>query len=78
MRYHGRPNWPRQWGGPYTPGAKFPIGEDGVLKPVQHLEAPCSIALVIDYEGAAYRGTLFLDGPSLLVPLYQLLSECIG
>ncbi len=78
MTYHGVRNWPPQWGGAYSSGAKFPIGEEGVLKAVQYLETSCSIALAIDYEGRAYRGALFLDDPSFLVPLYQSLSECIG
>lgn len=78
MRYHGRPNWSPQWGGAYRPGAKFPIGEVGILKDVQHLEASCSIALVIEYEGATYRGGIFLDDPSFLGPLYHKLKGCIG
>ena len=78
MLYHGKSNWPPQWGGSYCPGAKFPIGEVGVLKDVQYLEASCSTALVIEYEGAIFRGTLFLDDPNFLMPLYQRLSNCIA
>lgn len=77
MRYHGLPNWPPHWGGAYSPGAKFPSGEEGILKAVQHLEGSCSITLVLEYEGGTYRGALFLDDPSFLLPLYQRLRDYI-
>lgn len=78
LRYHGKPAWPPQWGGAYRPGAKFPNGEVGTLKALQALQATCTLILVIEFEGATYRGTLHLDDSSLLGPLYERLTRCVG
>ncbi len=31
MKYHGLHNWPLQWGGAYSQGAKFPSGAESNL-----------------------------------------------
>src|SRR6266508_4424541 len=63
MRWHGRPNWPPEWNGPFGPDRPLPKGEVGTL-----VRAECRLGdlrtphcyLDIQWNGQDYFGSLYL------------------
>ena len=82
IKYKGRSSWPPSWAGSYGPGSTLAIGEQGELKKVTKLEAhgslPDHLVLEIEHEGGRFSGGLLVDDNSLLDPLLEILSQCIG
>jgi hypothetical protein len=69
MRWHGRPNWPPEWNGPFGPDRPLPKGEVGTL-----VRAECRLGdlrtphcyLDIQWNGQDYFGSLYFDDPSFI------------
>lgn len=82
LRRHPKVNWPPQWSGSCGPDARFPVGEDGVLKTVQYLTVdPTACARVhmrIEHDGHEFWSFLPCDDPVVLSMLYGKLKRCIG
>ena len=68
--------WPPMWGGSYGPGAKFPVGEQGVLTGVKAING--KLSLTIKYDGRDHSGVLEWDEPPTLAPLEAALKAHIG
>ena len=82
LRRHPKVNWPPPWNGSCGPDARFPVGEEGVLKMVQYLTVdPTACARVhmrIEHEGHEFWAFLPSDDPVLLSRLYTKLKHCVG
>lgn len=82
LRWRGLPVWPPPWAGAREPGTTVPVGEQGLLREVQLLEAfppiPARLSLGIEYEGRRFTGVLFVDDADFLARLYDTLRRCLG
>lgn len=70
------PGWPPVWTR-LTTDAQVLTGEIGVLKKtIRETDGKC--CLVIDYDGAAYFGSVVFDDVMFCGLIYQILKEHVG
>jgi hypothetical protein len=80
MSYGGMPNWPPIWTWIGGEENKHPRGEIGILKEVRlsKVEPSNRFFLIIEYDEAAYIGSLSFDDPSFCRQISKLLIDHCG
>jgi len=82
LRRHPKVHWPPTWNGSCGPDARFPVGEEGVLKKVQYLTvdptATARVQLRIEHDGNEFWAFVPCEDPVLLSRLYSRLKGYIG
>jgi hypothetical protein len=80
LKYKGARTWPPDWSGGYNGTA--PQGEEGRLRDVgvaeKDLIGPQRLDLYVEHEGRRYGGQVWVDDPTLVPKLCDLLKEHIG
>ncbi len=82
VRYQGARVWPPDWTGGYNGGGQFPRGEEGILVDVdiakRDFVGPERLELVNEYGGRKFVGMLWLDDPTLVPKLHDILKKHTG
>ncbi len=78
LTHKGALAWPPGWGSAYGPGARFPTGEEGVLRGVEPDPKEGYLVLTMEYQGRAHTGVLVWDGPPTLAETQGLLRDRVG
>ncbi len=68
--------WPPAWTSSYEAGAKFAVGEVGVLKSITRLDD--RLTLTIMYEGCEHVGSLQWDSPPSFDSVEKVLRANLG
>ena len=71
--------WPPLFGGAYSRGDKFPVGEVGVLTKVEDARGGRGLRIQIEYEGRTWSGLMQWDGerPST-AKMVEVLARHLG
>jgi hypothetical protein len=80
---HGRgdvaSSWPPGFGGAYTAGGKFPVGEVGKLTKVEPSKVVPGVTVHIEYENRSWSGIMQWNGEKPSVErVVEILSRHIG
>jgi hypothetical protein len=81
LKYHGARTWPPDLGGVYDSNTRFPMSEEGILKEVtivtKDLIGPERLDLTVEYDGRKHSGQVWVDDPTLVPTLRDVLAHHI-
>jgi hypothetical protein len=82
LKYQGARMWPPDWSGGYDGGLRYPRGEEGTLEDVDIAEkdliGPRRLDLYVKHEGRTYGGQVWVDDPTLVPKLVDILKQHAG